>query len=98
MLGFLTLDVKLWHARKAWSGIEDGSVDRYYALAHDVEGGRPWLTVAEAAGYLRVNPDFIYDACATGELQHVRLGGRRSIRVRREWLDAWMEGHRQVAA
>lgn len=84
--------------RKTWRGMDLDGVERYYATAREVEGGRPWLTVAEAAGYLGVNPDFVYDACALGKLQHVRLDGRRSIRLRREWLDAWMEKHRQLAA
>ncbi len=50
----------------------------------------PWLTVAEAAAYLSVNQDFIYDACATGGLRYKRLAGRRSIRTQAKWLDDWM--------
>jgi excisionase family DNA binding protein len=34
--------------------------------------------------------DLIYDACAAGGLKHVQLG-YRTIRVRREWVDAWAE-------
>jgi excisionase family DNA binding protein len=49
-----------------------------------------WLTAEEAAAYLRVSTQSIYDACRTGGLRHHRLGGRRNIRLRQSDLDAWM--------
>jgi excisionase family DNA binding protein len=49
-----------------------------------------WLTPREVAEYLRTGVDLIYDACATGGLKHVKLG-HRTIRVRRAWVDAWIE-------
>ena len=52
---------------------------------------RAWLTVAEAVQYAAVSRDTIYTACERGELRHVRVGGRRSIRLRAEWIDAWLE-------
>ncbi|MEO7135451.1 MAG: excisionase family DNA-binding protein [Vicinamibacterales bacterium] len=55
-----------------------------------------WITPREAAAYLSVGVDIIYDACAAGGLRHVRLG-HRTIRLRREWLDAWAEAHTRVA-
>jgi len=51
----------------------------------------PWMTVAVAARYAAVSTDLIYLACERNELRHVRIGGRRSIRVRVEWIDAWLE-------
>ena len=51
---------------------------------------RGWLTVREAAEYLRVGVDLIYDACAVGGLKHVKLG-HRTIRLRREWVDTWAD-------
>jgi excisionase family DNA binding protein len=53
--------------------------------------GRAWLTVRDAAQYLRVGVDLIYDACSIGGLKHVKLG-HRTIRLRREWLDTWADG------
>jgi excisionase family DNA binding protein len=53
----------------------------------------PWLTVTDGATYARVSRDTIYTACERGELRHVRVGGRRSIRLRTDWLDAWLEQH-----
>jgi excisionase family DNA binding protein len=49
-----------------------------------------WMTLRQAAGYLGVGIDTIYDACAAGGLKHVKLG-YRTIRVRREWIDRWAE-------
>ena len=58
-----------------------------------------WLTVAEGAEYGGVSRDTIYTACERGELRHVRIGGRRAIRLRAEWIDEWLEMHtRQVSA
>ena len=52
---------------------------------------KPWLTVAEGAEYCAVSKDTIYTACVRGELRHARVGGRRTIRLRSEWIDAWLE-------
>ena len=52
---------------------------------------RIWLTVAEAAEYAGVFRDTIYTACERKEMRHARIGGRRSIRVKAEWIDQWLE-------
>lgn len=52
-----------------------------------------WLTVPDAAEYAGLKRDTIYNACERGDLRHVRVGGRRAIRLRREWIDAWLEQH-----
>lgn len=49
-----------------------------------------WLTVKEAAAELGVGEDMIYKACATRGLKHVKFG-RSTIRIKREWLEAWAE-------
>lgn len=46
--------------------------------------GHEWLTPAETADLLRVHKRTIYDACAAGELPHVRIG--RAIRIPRRAL------------
>lgn len=56
-------------------------------------GTKTWLTVGDGAEHARVSRDTIYTACERGELQHVRIGGRRAIRLRTEWIDAWLEHH-----
>lgn len=55
-----------------------------------------WLNPASAAQRIGVNKQMIYDACAAGGLKHVRLGGRRNIRIRPSDLDAWMAAHETV--
>ena len=56
-----------------------------------------WLNVAEGAEYAGVCRDLIYDACAARRLHHIRVAGRRAIRLKREWIDAWLERHAVVA-
>ena len=57
----------------------------------DVRQVGTWLTPRQAALYLSVGVDAIYEACAAGGLKHVKLG-YRTIRLRREWIDRWAEG------
>ena len=58
---------------------------------------KTWLTVAESAEYAGVSRDTIYTACERRELHHARIGGRRSIRVKAQWIDAWLERHARGA-
>ena len=55
-----------------------------------------WMNVAEGADYAGVCRDLIYDACAARRIHHIRVGGRRAIRLKREWIDAWLERHAVV--
>jgi excisionase family DNA binding protein len=72
------------------SAIHDGQI------VERVRGGSPasgrvWLNVGEAAEYAGISRDTIYTACERDELRHVRVGGRRAIRMKAEWIDAWLE-------
>jgi excisionase family DNA binding protein len=58
---------------------------------------KAWLTVAESAEYAGVSRDTIYTACERGELQHARISGRRSIRLKAQWIDSWLERHARGA-
>ena len=51
----------------------------------------PWWRIREAAQYARCGPKVIYNAVRAGRLRAVRLGGRRELRIRRDWVDAWLE-------
>ncbi|MBY0496318.1 MAG: helix-turn-helix domain-containing protein [Cyanobacteria bacterium] len=67
------------------------------AGALDTAGARctmkPWLNVSEAAEYASLSRDTIYTACERGELRSARVSGRRAIRIRPAWIDAWLERH-----
>ena len=54
---------------------------------------KTWLTVAEGAEYAGVSRDTIYTACERREIHHVRIGGRRAIRLKPAWIDEWLERH-----
>jgi excisionase family DNA binding protein len=54
---------------------------------------KTWMTVTEGAEYAGVSRDTIYTACERRELRHARVGGRRAIRVKPEWIDEWLERH-----
>ncbi|MGH9311737.1 MAG: helix-turn-helix domain-containing protein [Vicinamibacterales bacterium] len=51
----------------------------------------PWLTVPEAATYAKVSNGIVYAECRAGRLRHARVGGRRDIRLKRDWIDDWYE-------
>lgn len=58
---------------------------------------KTWFTVSEGAEYAGVSRDTIYTACERGELRHARIGGRRAIRMKAEWIDAWLEQYSRGA-
>ena len=58
---------------------------------------KTWLNVGEGAEYAGVSRDTIYTACERKELRHARISGRRSIRLKPEWIDAWLERARVEA-
>jgi excisionase family DNA binding protein len=58
---------------------------------------KTWLNVGEGAEYAGLSRDTIYTACERKELRHARVGGRRSIRLKPEWIDAWLERHARPA-
>jgi excisionase family DNA binding protein len=56
-----------------------------------VPSASPWLNVKQAAAYIQAGPKTVYRAVEAGHLRAARLGGRRDIRLRREWLDDYLE-------
>jgi excisionase family DNA binding protein len=51
----------------------------------------PWLTVAEAAQRARCGVKTVYREVRADRLRAARIGGRRELRLRPEWVDAWLE-------
>jgi excisionase family DNA binding protein len=67
----------------------------------DVTIESPWLRIEDAAAYCRVHTSQIYRAARDRKLEHVRVGGRRTLLTKREWCDAWLASltvHVRVAA
>jgi excisionase family DNA binding protein len=50
-----------------------------------------WLTVSQVAERARTSKATIYDAVRRRRLRAARINGRRDIRVRTSWVDAWLE-------
>ncbi len=50
----------------------------------------PWITVDEAASLARCGIKLIYREVRAGRLKAVRVGGRRELRLRPEWIDTWL--------
>jgi excisionase family DNA binding protein len=53
----------------------------------------PWLTVIEAARRARCGPRLIYREVRANRLRAARVGGRRELRIRAEWIDTWLEAY-----
>jgi excisionase family DNA binding protein len=51
----------------------------------------PWFTVAEAAQRARCGVKTVYREVQAGRLRAARIGGRRELRLRPEWVDAWLD-------
>jgi excisionase family DNA binding protein len=51
----------------------------------------PWLDAGRSADYAGVSRKLIYRAIRAGQLKAARIGGRREVRVRREWIDDFLE-------
>jgi excisionase family DNA binding protein len=49
-----------------------------------------WLTRRDAAAYARVSEATIGREVRRGRLRHARVGGRRMLRFRRDWIDDWL--------
>ncbi len=50
----------------------------------------PWLTYQQAASVIGMSPQTLRVAASKGELEVKRLS-RKTVRIRRSWLDAWIE-------
>jgi excisionase family DNA binding protein len=51
----------------------------------------PWLTLQQAAAIVQIHEATLRREIHCRRLRSARIGGRKSIRLRRSWLDAWLE-------
>ncbi len=56
----------------------------------------PWLTPKQAAARAQVGVKTVYREVAAGRLKAARVGGRRELRLRAEWIDEWLEAATRV--
>jgi excisionase family DNA binding protein len=50
----------------------------------------PWRTAHQAAARVQCGVKQIYRAANRGELKAARIGGRKELRFRDEWIDLWL--------
>jgi excisionase family DNA binding protein len=55
--------------------------------AAEIPANTPWLTVLEAAAYIRRSNKMVYEMIAAGEIPAYNRGGRL---IKKEDLDAWI--------
>ncbi|MFN2444083.1 MAG: excisionase family DNA-binding protein [Vicinamibacterales bacterium] len=51
----------------------------------------PWLRIDEAAAYARCGVKLLYREITASRLRACRVGGRRQLLTKAEWVDAWLE-------
>lgn len=72
-------------------GREMQGAGRGETAASPTGGLTPWLTPKEAAGRARCGVKMIYREVKGGRLRAARIAGRRELRMKPEWVDAWLE-------
>lgn len=61
-------------------------------LPATVAGSPTWLRIADAAKRAQCGEATIRREVRAGRLRAVKVGGRRSLRFRAEWVDEWLQG------
>ena len=51
----------------------------------------PWLTINEARLIAKCGAKLLRREVAAGRLRAARVGGRRDIRIHRDWVNQWLE-------
>lgn len=51
----------------------------------------PWLTLEQASKLVQAHQATLRREIRRARLRAARIGGRRSIRLRRSWLETWLE-------
>ena len=67
-----------------------------FDMTQKVTPATPWLTVKEAAARAQCGVKLLYREVQARRLQATRLGGRRELRFRPEWVDEWLMAHRVI--
>ena len=70
---------------------EDDGMNNEQARTADRFGDTVWLTLRRAAARAAVSEATIKREVSRGRIRFARVGGRRSLRFRPEWIDAWLD-------
>lgn len=60
-------------------------------MASDSNENEPYMSADEAANYLGIARQTVYNKCSRSELPHYKRDGL--LRFKRSELDEWMRGH-----
>ena len=89
-------DQELWYSQRGitWGTRRSRAAGR--AASNSLDGDRghmtpTWLTLAQAAARAQVAAATVRREIKAGRIRAARVGGRRSIRLRPEWVDAWLD-------
>ena len=86
----ITLRVRDWTNGSTKQREDDGMNDER-AQTTDRLGEAVWLTLRRAAARAAVSEATIKREVSRGRIRFARVGGRRSLRFRAEWIDAWLD-------
>lgn len=83
----------LRHARGTQVGPDDDMKDeRVDTCRSNGAGETVWLTLRQAAARAVVSEGTLKREVHRRRIRFARVGGRRCLRFRPEWIDAWLEG------
>lgn len=77
--------------RRGKTSVRINSAKALHEREHMEESQPIWLTVKQAAARAQVAPGTIYHEVRAGRLRAARIGGRRELRFRESYIDAWLE-------
>jgi excisionase family DNA binding protein len=72
--------------------IIEGTMTDHQTITEPSAPAQPvWLTVEQAAARAQISLRTVYYEVNAGRLRAARVGGRRAIRIKPEWIDEYME-------
>jgi excisionase family DNA binding protein len=60
-------------------------------IGSDLSSIDPWLTLRQGAAHAQADEVTLRREIRRGRLRAARIGGRKCFRLRRSWIDEWLE-------